>query len=220
MSTVSRWVGIAGLVALGLLGCDASQTIDGNGVIVSESRSVDGFTGLSLSGAYDVNVTCGKELSIIIKTDQNIMPLILTELRGSTLHIFTQEHYSVSPSGKTVVSITVPALTAVAVSGEATVALANVDNQETSCSVSGSASVSATGKTKNLVLDASGTVDFLFKDLDAQNVTIAISGSGNAVVSATQSLSVSLTGTGSVSYYGNPPQVIQNITGTGTLIKL
>ena len=67
-----------------------------------------------------------------------------------------------------------------------------------------------------LVLRGSGNVDA--SNMEAQMAEVKSVGSGNVDVSANQSLSVSLAGSGNVVYHGEPAELRKSITGSG-LVK-
>ena len=48
---------------------------------------------------------------------------------------------------------------------------------------------------------------------------LLISGSGNATVTVSDRLDAQLSGSGQLTYYGNPPQVTQDVSGSGRVTK-
>lgn len=63
----------------------------------------------------------------------------------------------------------------------------------------------------------SGAGNILAFDLISETTIISLSGTGKAEVYVDQLLDVTITGAGSV-YYKGKPTIIQNITGSGSLI--
>jgi len=53
--------------------------------------------------------------------------------------------------------------------------------------------------------------------LRSNNAEILLTGAGSAVVWAEGSLDVNVTGVGSISYFGENPQVSQNVSGLGSV---
>ena len=63
----------------------------------------------------------------------------------------------------------------------------------------------------------SGVGSYEAGDLRSNSTSILLTGAGSAVVWAEQELSVNVTGVGSVSYFGDNPQVSQNVSGLGSV---
>ncbi len=69
---------------------------------------------------------------------------------------------------------------------------------------SGSGNTKLQGKTSSATLTTSGKGDVDAKELKAKDATANVSGSGNVKVQATNSLNTSRTGTGTITYSGDP----------------
>lgn len=54
----------------------------GSGNLATETRDVSGFTGVDVGGVFQVEITAQKEFGIEIDADDNLLPLIKTEVRG------------------------------------------------------------------------------------------------------------------------------------------
>ena len=55
------------------------------------------------------------------------------------------------------------------------------------------------------------------RGLQARIVEISITGAGSAVVNASNTLRVAITGAGDVTYFGNPKTVERHISGAGSI---
>ena len=77
------------VVALLLSACNfvVPGAVVGSGKIVSESRPVSGFTKVDLTGYGDLTIDVNGSEALTIEGDDNIVPLVTTEVRGDTLHI-------------------------------------------------------------------------------------------------------------------------------------
>src|SRR5579885_2595681 len=71
-----------------LAGCHRLR-IKGDGVIKTESRPISEFSAVDISGGYEITWSSGKP-SLSISTDENLLPLIRTEVSGGTLQIDTR----------------------------------------------------------------------------------------------------------------------------------
>ncbi|MEM8894281.1 MAG: head GIN domain-containing protein [Bacteroidota bacterium] len=85
--------------------------------------------------------------------------------------------------------------------------------------ISGSGNVELIGTSQDLFGTVAGSGNIRAKDLPVSNAEVVIAGSGNAEVSVAESLDVRIAGSGSVFYYGDPSDISQSITGSGSVIK-
>src|SRR6266853_3591056 len=70
--------------------------VRGSGVRKTEQRDLPVFNAIETSGAFDVEVTCQKPTSVEIEADDNIVPLVQTDVRGGVLYVSTTKSYSSS----------------------------------------------------------------------------------------------------------------------------
>lgn len=85
--------------------------------------------------------------------------------------------------------------------------------------VSGSGGVIMDGQTRELDVEISGSGKVNTTKLTAEQVEVAISGSGRAEVHANQQLDASISGSGKVAYTGSP-SIQSNVTGSGSVLKI
>jgi len=82
-----------------------------------------------------------------------------------------------------------------------------------------SGNVDVAGETDTLNAEIGSSGHLLAGDLQSREAIVAASASGRATVHATEKLDVSISGSGDVSYYGDPA-LTQSITASGTLKSL
>src|SRR5438552_10291154 len=68
--------------------------VRGSGVRKTEKRDLPAFTSIETTGDFEVEVTCQKSASFEIEGDDNLLPLIETEVKGGVLRVTTTKHYS------------------------------------------------------------------------------------------------------------------------------
>jgi hypothetical protein len=68
------------------------NSTQGSGNIITGEREVSEFNKLHLKGSGNVFLSQGEEQSLIIKTDDNILPLIETDVSGKKLTISHGKH--------------------------------------------------------------------------------------------------------------------------------
>src|SRR5210317_1531947 len=69
------------------------KSAQGSGNIITEEREVSEFNKVHLKGSGNVFLTLGEKQTLRIKTDDNIMPLIETDVSGKKLTISHGKHY-------------------------------------------------------------------------------------------------------------------------------
>src|SRR5882672_1543084 len=78
---------------LALAGCKLHRGIAGSGVRKTEKRDLKSFNAIDTTGAYEIDVACQKPVSFEIEADNNILPLIKTEVRDGILFVNSDERY-------------------------------------------------------------------------------------------------------------------------------
>ncbi|MEN3277914.1 MAG: hypothetical protein V7631_3704, partial [Massilia sp.] len=75
--------------AAGPFGWSTSDQVKGSGQIKRETRDVGHFRGVALALPANVELRVGNSESVTIETDDNLLPLIETEVENGTLKIRT-----------------------------------------------------------------------------------------------------------------------------------
>jgi hypothetical protein len=227
--------------AAAMVGCNGMTSISvvGSGRIEREDRSVSSFREIKLAGAGEVIVRKGDVEELAVETDDNLFEFIKTHCTGDDLEIGFARGYSIRPSKPIRYFVTVRDLTTVTVTGSGdlvfddyvadklkltiagsgSVSLSNFRGKELKISISGSGSVEADGDVATLKYTLAGSGKLKARDLVAKSAELSISGSGSADVHATDSLTVSISGSASVTYRGEPGSVKQKISGSGSVQK-
>lgn len=209
------------MLAVMLTGCSSLRNfgdkVVGSGVIKNEKRNIGAFTSIEASGAFDVEVVCQKEPGLELEGDDNLLPLVKTEVRGGTLYINPEKDFSVRKAIR--VKITVPNLESISSSGASSFRVTEVKNEKLKIDTSGASSLNLAGETKSLDLHMSGASKVESDDLRAERVKISLSGAGKASVYASEELNAEVSGAGSVSYAGDPKTVNKHVSGVGSVSK-
>ena len=71
----------------------SSKKTKGNGSIVTEDRTVDAFNKLKVGGSFRVVLTSDRTKEVSIKTDENLMDYIITEVKDGALIIKMKKNY-------------------------------------------------------------------------------------------------------------------------------
>lgn len=86
--------------------------------------------------------------------------------------------------------------------------------------VSGSGKISATGSAQSVKTSISGSGKVLAADLETNECIVRISGSGDVEINVKNELDATISGSGSVSYKGNPRKVNSHASGSGKVRKM
>ncbi|WP_343668117.1 DUF2807 domain-containing protein [Chitinophaga sp.] len=233
-------LGSAALVLLVLThtGCD-HHGINGSGTLSSESRKLGDFHAVSLRGSMDIEYTDGPAEDVVIEAEDNILPLIVTEVKEGELIVKQKSNTSINLHKKIKVKVTAPDVEELSLSGSGTIRLMNdweqddpvklsltgsgdvigaVNSPQVSVAIAGSGDVKLKGETKDLNVDIAGSGSFDGYNLHTETTNVHVGGSGDAKVHASVKLDVHVAGSGSVDYHGNP-QVNSSTSGSGSVHK-
>lgn len=217
------------------------KRITGDGQLSSQQRTVGDFSGVEVSGPFQVYVAQGSTSSIKIEGDGNLLDYIETEREGNLLEIKTRRRYNLRPRAGIKIYVTSPSFEKLSIAGSGklqslsklsspnTIAIdvagsgdvvISADAPAIKTGIAGSGSISLNGTTRNFSTDIAGSGDIRAFNLMSETASIEIAGSGNAQVFASKELNVEIAGSGDVSYRGNPPVVNQNTAGSGKIRKV
>jgi hypothetical protein len=212
-----RTCGLVSFLLISTLGCAAcrynSEVVKGSGNVQAEQRVVEEFKRVELRGSMDVDIVVGPEQSVLVEADDNLLPIIQTNVKHDVLIIGSSRSFR--SSNRVKVSIVVPDIRAVALHGSGDVAVADISGERFEALIAGSGNFRATGRVTKLVASIKGSGDLRLDKLEAGTVDVSIAGSGSATLHATEELSVDIAGSGDVRYTGEPARVSPRIAGSG-----
>jgi hypothetical protein len=204
------------LLSFVFVGCHHGR-VRGSGTAKTEQRSLPEFSAIEVSGAFKVSVRCGESPGATVTADDNLLPLIKTEVRNSKLRIYPMK--DVDSRTELSITVTTPGISEFEVSGVAAADIANVQGEKLKLSISGAGSMRAEGSVQEARFVVSGAGTMSAEKLHAERVRVIMSGAGSADVYATETLDVTVSGAGNVAYYGNPKEVKKTISGVGLVSK-
>ncbi len=192
--------------------------VAGSGHPQTEQRNLTGFDSIELGCSADIEVVAGNDFSVSVTADDNILPLIETEVRGNKLVIDSHARYSTHDREKVVVHL--PALKGLSLSGSGDATVSGLAGNDVAFSISGSGDLTATGSAGKVNASIEGSGDMALDRLDASEARIRIDGSGDARVAVRDALDVEVNGSGDVSYRGNPQKLRQVVNGSGSVSRI
>jgi hypothetical protein len=196
-----------------LAGCSWTG-VPGSGNAKSEIRNVPAFSAVRVAGAIDAEITTGSESRVEITGDDNIVPLVTSDVQGDRLEIGTSKNFRTRVH--LVAKIALPRLTGIALTGSGDITARGVQSDRLDVSLSGSGTIRADGTAHETRVELLGSGTIQLDQLAAERAAVSVSGSGNVAVAASKALDVSITGSGDVTYRGDP-ELKKAITGSGSV---
>jgi hypothetical protein len=217
-------IGPQGDIGPGELEIDDGDGVAGSGTIVAETRSIESIDSITLIGEGDVVITRDTATSLVVETDDNLLPLLETTVADATLRISTAVGTDIDPSSPPVYRIATPDLVEVELLGAGSITTGGWDTgrfiismrgvgditvedltaDELSVDLAGVGSVTITGDVSHQRLTMAGLTEYHGGDLSSESTTVTCVDAGTAEISATDSLEVDLTGVCAVTYRGDP----------------
>ncbi|MBK5203050.1 MAG: DUF2807 domain-containing protein [Prolixibacteraceae bacterium] len=210
-----------------------------------ENRKVSPFNGISLKISAELYLMQGNSQSVSINADASTLENLITEVKGHVLIIrsIKKDFFSSAKPNKNIkIYITCPEISSISVMGTGNVfnknlltsriidlsvmgsgniVLSGLNTESVKGTIMGSGKISLASRnvTNKFKLIISGSGYYKGSEFPAKNVNIKISGSGDAVVNATNDLDVHISGSGEVMYTGNP-NITTAIIGSGKIKEL
>ena len=187
----------------------------GSGRIATEKRDIKDFEGVNVSGTFQVEVVSQKDFGVEIEADDNLIPLIRTEVRNNILHIETEGRISTENGLK--VRVSAPDIDSIEASGVSSVKLTDIDNERLKVDTSGASKINVKGETSRLDVEVSGASSVDAESLKAEAAAVNASGASSVMVFATAELRSDASGASRIIYAGNPNNVEKSTSGGATV---
>ncbi len=228
---------VAAGIALMLSSCD-NNCIIGSGNQVTETRKVNDFTKIEISGGYVIKLVQDSSLSLTVTADDNIQKDIKTDVSGGKLRISNKN--ICTSSGEVIVIVGVRNLEEIKASGAVEVSSdGKINTRDMSISLSGSTKVTLainaarltthasgsseinlTGQASEHDLELSGSSNVNAFDLVTGVYNISTSGSSDCSINVLRELNVHSSGSSAIKYRGNPASVNNDKSGSSSIEKV
>jgi putative autotransporter adhesin-like protein len=186
--------------------------IKGSGKRVVEKRNVTPFTSISTEGAFNIEVTCQKDLGLEVEGDDNVLGVVTAEVSNNVLRLRRTKNYSSSEPVKFRISI--PNLEALSVDGAGHIDVKGLNNEKFEINVDGAPSISVSGNTKMIDIDCNGAGKIDTHSLHASRGVVDSKGVAVIDLDVADELDVTVSGPSTV-YYKGDPKVNKTIHGPG-----
>ncbi len=203
----------------------------------TQNVDVSGFDRIQIDTFGEFIIEQGDQESLSIEAPRDYLRYVTTEVNNGRLVIGMRRGFLGTPIQHVTYTLTVKDLSEISISGAAAVKVFELDTEQFNVNLSGAGSVEVdtlTARDLNVNLTSAGAIvvagavdkqqvtisgvgSYEAGDLRSNSTQILLTGAGSAVVWAEQDLSVNVTGVGSVSYFGDDPQVSQNVSGLGSV---
>jgi Putative auto-transporter adhesin, head GIN domain len=210
------------LLLVGLMlttGCHHGRhhEVAGSGTRVTQKRNVSSFTSIAIEGAFTLEVVCQKDLSLELEGDDNILPLVSTDVSSvGVLNLKSRQGYSTREP--VVVRISVPNLEGLSVSGAGFINISGMKNEKFEMDINGAAIIKASGTTQVLDVETNGAAKIDTHNLRASRAVVDSKGVSIVDVAASEQLDVTISGPSRVTYHGDPV-VTKTVHGPGRVEK-
>jgi hypothetical protein len=190
-------------------------SVRGSGSVVSEVRSVSDFTAIDVGGVFEVEVSIGKDYSVEVLADDNLLQHIKTEVHAGVLNIETTR--SIKSRNPFRVRVSAPSITNVDASGASKVAVDGIRNSNFDIDSSGASKISLSGETSSLQVDVSGASHIDAENLKAETAAVDASGASKVTLFVTGRLTSAASGASRIVYSGSPSSVQKKTSGASSV---
>jgi hypothetical protein len=188
--------------------------IRGNGNIKTDERIIGTFANIEASGMFTIEWQNGAP-ALRITTDENLLRYIDTDISPDTLHLNTREQ--IWPTHGIKVVISSPTRTGARISGAVKLTAKQLNGPKFAFEATGASHIALDGSIDELLADMTGASELEATDLQTKTVEISTTGAADAQITVSETLKVSITGAGKVTYSGNPKTIEKHISGAGSI---
>jgi hypothetical protein len=184
-----------------------------------QTRTVGAFDRVDLRGSTDVVVIRGRGThgTLTVSGGRNRVRDVTTRVQSGTLIVEDRDSDATLHlwgDGATV-TVSTPSLVGARVDGSGDLSVAGLTGGPLRIRGDGSGDVDAHGRLGALDVVEDGSGDLHLGDVVAQSATVNLAGSGDADVHAVRTLSAVVSGSGDVSYAGDPRVTRRDVSGSG-----
>lgn len=199
--------------------------ISGNGTIKEEERTVPDFHSVKTSHGFKAEVTLGPKTSVKVIADENLLPLIVTDVKDGQLTVsVNKDAWPTNSATRVRIVIVTPQLDRVHASGGSSVEaqasrgptfeshssgggavkVVGIDSDNVAIQASGGTKVTLEGRAKTLKMSMSGGAKVEAEKLKTEDANVQGSGGGGARLTAGSEVVASLAGGTTLHILGSP----------------
>lgn len=210
---------------------EKGDPVKGNGKVIIQDRAVTPFTAIKVDAGIDLEISQGDQISLKIEADENIIPVISTEVINGILNIYPEKNIKNAKVMK--VYLTFNSIEAITANGGCditskgklrfsnlkTVLNGGCDIQldlsvnNLICSHNGGCDAIFTGEAANVEYTVMGGSDVNATKLITGDCAIVAAGGSDVEVNVSGQLLINASGASDVSYMGSPANVSKSASG-------
>jgi hypothetical protein len=230
-------------VTIATLSCEGSlgfKTVRGSGSVEEKAYEVEGFSSVDLATVGKLVVETGETETLHVEAEENLLKYFEVKVHDGELKISDRENINLVPTKGVFFYLTVRELETITISGLGDVDLPAIEAPEFSVEISGGGNVDIEQLTVDVLkVEISGLGDLSVdggtvgqqeiviagggnygaRHLDSAVANVQVNGLGKATVRVSDRLDVTISGGGSVEYFGDP-DVDQDISGVGHVKRI
>ena len=237
MKTITKLIAML-VVLFATTSCfiDGFTGIRGNKNVISESRTINSkFNEIDIQQGIKLYLTQGSSNSLKVEADENIMELLVTEVKNNQLKIYLKKNVYKAKARN--VYLTTNAISSIDASSGSSVKSENtwqtsnlqintssgssvkfhVNADEISCSSSSGSNIRLYGKTNNLSVKASSGSSIDANELNSVDTYAKASSGANINVNVSGKLTAKASSGGNVDYEGNPTTIDKDTSSGGSV---
>lgn len=213
------------------------EKVKGNGVQTTITRTTESYDKILTEGSFNVELVSGKEGTITIKGDENIIIHIVTEVIGNELKVYFEKNRSYNYKQDITITIPFEEISEISFAGSGNMVTKNAINatdfeakmagsgdctleinaKNIVAKMAGSGNLKLSGTVENLEAKTAGSGDLNCNKLVSQNANVTVAGSGSLEVNCTNNLIAKVAGSGNIQYKGNPKIIDSKVAGSGDI---
>jgi Putative auto-transporter adhesin, head GIN domain len=180
------------------------SAVRGSGVVKTETRSVSGFSSIAFNSEGKVTVQqTGKE-SLTITAEDNLLPLLESQVTDGTLSIGTVNNTDINPTKPIEFVMEVKSLEGFKMTGVGSIEAKGIQTKNMTIVLKGVGEMTIAGAADALNLSLEGVGSYEGKDFKTKQANVRSEGVGGAVLNVSDQLDISVSGIGTVEYIGSP----------------
>lgn len=209
--------------------------VSGNGIVEEQNRQTEEFHSVHASGMYEIHVVQDENYRLKVVADENLMDLIVTEVKGGVLHISTREN--IKKAKELDVYISAPYFDEFDLSGAVELDAKGVlESEDLKIESSGAAQIELEIEVSNLELDLSGASEVRLSgsatrvriassgasemklfDLETEQMQVNVSGASDLEINVNEDLQIEASGASEIEYRGKARISRQNLSGASSV---
>lgn len=210
------FISIGGFLGGDIVGQSISgmRGVDGSGGACEEKRKLAAFDRLQSSLPGNIDVLKGDRWGVVVRADDNIVPLIRTEVSGAVLKISAAGSFSTRTPIRLTLTVAGDFPDA-DILGSGDLTFLGVDQKHLAVNLQGSGDAYLSGAVEKLDLKVMGSGDVHAERLLSKDLKVSLMGSGDIDAHAGESVDIALMGSGDVRVSGSPSKVRSSALGSG-----